>query len=194
MTDYSKTIIYKIVCKDPAITSFYIGSTTNFTKRKHCHKHRCNNENEKKYNLVIYQTIKNNGGFENWSMILIEEYPCNNKRESEKREQYWKDKLKPDLNMMNCANYEFNKKENPKEFNKEYYHIILLKNPNINKEKYQKTLINNPDYCKEHNKKYYEKRHQKITCHCGSIISYMNLSEHKKSLKHKSYELSLINN
>ena len=111
MTDYSKTLIYKIVCKDPEIKSFYIGSTTNFTKRKHTHKYYCNNENNKIYNLKIYQAIRANGGFENWSMILVEDYPCENKREAEKREQYWKDELKPDLNMMNCGNYKFNKKE-----------------------------------------------------------------------------------
>ena len=32
--DYSKTIIYKIVCKDINIKDCYVGSTTNFTNRK----------------------------------------------------------------------------------------------------------------------------------------------------------------
>jgi hypothetical protein len=194
MTDYSKTIIYKIVCKDPTITSFYIGSTINFTKRKHCHKNKCNNEKDKNYNLKVYQTIRNNGGFENWSMILVENYPCKNKREAEKREQYWKDELKPDLNIMNCFIYEFTKKENPEEFNKEYYQKILLKNPNYIKERYEKNLLKNPDFYKEKYQKNKEKKLQKITCDCGSITCYDNLSNHKKTLKHKSYELSLINN
>ncbi len=42
--DYSKTIIYRIVCKDLSITECYVGHTTNFTKRKCQHKNDCNNE------------------------------------------------------------------------------------------------------------------------------------------------------
>ena len=43
--DYSKTIIYKIVCNDLNITDLYIGHTTNFIKRKATHKSNCNNIN-----------------------------------------------------------------------------------------------------------------------------------------------------
>ena len=32
--DYSKTIIYKIVCNDLNIIDVYVGQTTNFTKKK----------------------------------------------------------------------------------------------------------------------------------------------------------------
>ena len=42
--DYSKTIIYKIVCNDLNIKDCYIGSTTSFTKRKNRHKSNCNNK------------------------------------------------------------------------------------------------------------------------------------------------------
>jgi len=37
-TDYSKTIIYKIVCNDLNVNECYIGHTTNFIKRKGQHK------------------------------------------------------------------------------------------------------------------------------------------------------------
>ena len=43
--DYSKTIIYKIVCNDLNITDVYVGHTTNFIKRKARHKYDCNNIN-----------------------------------------------------------------------------------------------------------------------------------------------------
>ena len=43
--NYSKTIIYKIRCEDENITDIYVGSTTNFIKRKNIHKSVCNNEN-----------------------------------------------------------------------------------------------------------------------------------------------------
>ena len=38
MPDYSKCCVYKLCCKDPEIEQFYIGSTTNATKRKCDHK------------------------------------------------------------------------------------------------------------------------------------------------------------
>ena len=45
--DYSNTIIYKIYCIDKTITDFYIGHTTNVTKRKYYHKSSCNNLDNK---------------------------------------------------------------------------------------------------------------------------------------------------
>ena len=49
--DYSKTIIYKIVCNDTNITDCYVGHTTDFTRRKQLHKNDCNNPNGK--NIII---------------------------------------------------------------------------------------------------------------------------------------------
>ena len=60
--DYTNTIIYKLVCIDINIKELYVGHTTNFTKRKYAHKYGCNNETSKKYNLHVYQFIRNNGG------------------------------------------------------------------------------------------------------------------------------------
>ena len=48
--DYSKNVIYKIVCNDENVDYLYIGSTTNFTKRKNCHKSCCNNINNINHN------------------------------------------------------------------------------------------------------------------------------------------------
>ena len=80
MTDYSKSIIYKLCCKDASITDEYIGSTTNKTKRKYQHKSNCNNENGKRYNLYVYQFIREHGGFDNFDLIVLEEYSCENKQ------------------------------------------------------------------------------------------------------------------
>jgi hypothetical protein len=91
MPDYSKTQIYRFICNDLSIKDNYIGSTTNWTKRKQHHKISCNNLNDNKSHLTIYKIMRENGGFENWNMILIEDYPCENKRQAEQREQYWKE-------------------------------------------------------------------------------------------------------
>jgi predicted GIY-YIG superfamily endonuclease len=40
--DYSKTVIYKIICKNLNINTIYVGSTSNFIQRKAKHKYSCN--------------------------------------------------------------------------------------------------------------------------------------------------------
>jgi hypothetical protein len=96
--NYQNTIIYKIVCKDINNTDIYVGHTTNFTNRKRHHKECINPENpHHKYKL--YQTIKNIGGWDNWDMIEIEKYPCNDENEAKKRERFWFEEFKANLNM-----------------------------------------------------------------------------------------------
>ena len=54
--DYSKTVIYKIVCNDPLITDCYVGRTTNFTKRKLQHE-QVSNSIDKKLNKQFLQLL-----------------------------------------------------------------------------------------------------------------------------------------
>ena len=70
--DYSKTHFYKIVCKDTNIKDCYVGHTTDFTRRKSQHKHLCYAENDKGYNIYVYEFIRENGGWDNWNMVEIE--------------------------------------------------------------------------------------------------------------------------
>ena len=96
--DYSKTVMYKIVCLDLSITDAYIGHTTDFIVRKNCHKSCCTNENNKSYNIYVYQFLRNNGGWNNFQMIEIEKYPCNDSNEAGARERYWYEQLNSTLN------------------------------------------------------------------------------------------------
>jgi hypothetical protein len=97
MTDYSKTIINKLINYDyPELV--YVGSTTNFTKRKQQHKSNCLNSNEKKHNLKVYVSIREYGGWENWNMIKICDDPCINKREAEQEEDKYMMELKANIN------------------------------------------------------------------------------------------------
>jgi len=111
--DYSKIVIYKIVCNDLNITDVYVGSTTDFTKRKSSHKSYCNNENCKSYNLKIYKMIRDNGGWDNWTMLEIEKYSCNDGNESRLRERYHLELLNAKLN---CQLPSRPKKEQNKEW------------------------------------------------------------------------------
>ena len=97
--DYSKTIIYKLVCRDLSVKELYVGATTNWVKRKNSHKSSCNNENSKKYHFKVYQYIRANSGFENWNMIMVEKFPCETEHESAKRERYWTELLGATLNI-----------------------------------------------------------------------------------------------
>ena len=95
--DYSNTIIYKIYCNDSSVTDIYVGHTTNFIKRKYQHKVLCN----KKSKLKIYDIIQKNGGWNNWTMIEIAKYVCQDVTEARIREQEHYELLKPSLNTIN---------------------------------------------------------------------------------------------
>lgn len=96
--DYSKTIFYKIVCKDLNVKGVYIGHTTHFVNRKCCHKLSCNNSNIDKYYNKLYTFIRENGDWDNFDMIQIENKAVENKREAEKRERELIEEYNADLN------------------------------------------------------------------------------------------------
>jgi len=114
--DYSKCCIYKIEHFENN-NLVYVGHTTNFSKRKGSHKSICKNENNKNYNLKVYQMIRDNGGFDRFKMIEVEKYPCKDKREAERREYEVMKELKANMNAIKS----FLTEEERKEYNKEYF-------------------------------------------------------------------------
>ena len=93
--DYSNTIIYKITCKDETISDAYVGHTTNFVQRKYAHKIGCVNINN---NCKLYQVIRDNGGWENWKMEVIDVINCKDVYEARKKEQEYFVLVKSTLN------------------------------------------------------------------------------------------------
>ena len=196
---YDKSTIYKLCCNDLSVKEIYIGSTTNFNRRKCDHKSVCNYENGPKYNLKVYKFIRSNGGFENWSMVEIEQFNARDKKNLLRRERYWIENEKASLNSRksyiteeevkqnaveyranNAAEYRENNVEKIKEKNAEYYVN--------NVEKIKKYYVNNVEKFKEKNAEYYVKKaEEKITCCCGSIIIKLNISNHLKTQKHKNF-------
>jgi hypothetical protein len=132
--DYTRTIIYKIICNDIKITDLYVGSTTDFRKRKGHHKSKCNNIIGKGYNSKIYKTIRNNGGWDNWTMIEIEKFPCTDGNEARARERYYFDLLNASLNTVRPLIYEHEKHEIDKK-NAEKKKILTLFFENLIDEK-----------------------------------------------------------
>ena len=97
--DYTKAVVYKLVCRDVSITEKYVGSTTNLRKRRAAHKTNCNNPNSKPYNCFVYQFIRDHGGFENWQVVSIENVvDCLNSDMLRARERYWIETLQSELN------------------------------------------------------------------------------------------------
>ena len=91
----SKTgFVYKLCCNDIEIKECYVGSTNNERVRKSDHKKRCINPNQKTHNCYVYQYIRENGGFQNWDMVRLEEFKYDDKRELHTRERYWLETLK----------------------------------------------------------------------------------------------------
>ena len=155
-SDYSKTIIYKLCCKDVAITEIYVGSTTNFRDRKRCHKLSCNLKTHNAYNTRKAQFIRANGGFENWAMIQLEAYPCQNKREAEMQERYWFELLKPKLNSI----IPFRTKDEDLDYQKKYHRQYGV----LNKEKIKQYYELNKDKISEQKKQYYLNKKENIKC------------------------------
>ena len=119
ITDYSKTIMYKIVCNDLNVKECYVGHTINMTKRKCCHKSACNNEKNRHHNLKIYQIIRQNGGWSNWSMILVEKFPCEDKYQACKKER----EIVEELDAKRIGLIRYLTEEDFKEYDKKYYQI-----------------------------------------------------------------------
>ena len=172
IVDYSKTKFYKLVCKDIHITKIYVGHTINWIQRKYNHKSNCNNSNSKMYDYFVYQFIRENGGWDNWDMVLIEEYECETKLQAEQRERYWIENLKAEINRVIPSRtkreyYETNK-EQRKEYQKEYRET--------NKEKILK------------------QQSEKILCKCGSELRKDDMSRHRRTKKHLNYSANIIIN
>jgi hypothetical protein len=189
--DYSKTIMYKLVCNDLEVLYTYVGHSTNFKERKRCHKSNCNNENSEKYNLKVYKIIRENGGWENWTMIEIEKFPCNDINEATKRERYWYEILNADMNMINPNRPQIEYIENNKEKIKEYKQQLYQENKEIIDLKNKEWRENNKEKILTQRTKYYEKNKdkllEKITCECGCIITKNSLLRHKKTKKHQDF-------
>jgi hypothetical protein len=181
--DYQKVIIYKLVCNDLSIKDLYVGHTTDFTNRKKSHKDRCIHPNNPKYNLKVYQIMRENGSWDNWSMIEIEKYPCNDDNEARARERFWYEELQATMNTQ-CPILDV---EDKKQYAKWYYKNNIDKLLEDNKDYYKK----NKDVIDTKHKDYYvrnkDKFNEKNNCECGGNFTTQHKLAHFKTLKHIKY-------
>ena len=172
--DYSNTFFYKIVCRDLTITDLYVGHTTNFVIRRYSHKNKTIRGN----NIYLYQFIRDNGGWENWDMVLIEQSACVNRLDALKKEREFIELLQASLN-----------KQIPSRTNKEWFE----ENKDILAEKSkkyrngEKILEDQKQYRQVNRDKLIEYRQTKITCSCGATFSRSNKAQHERTEKHNKY-------
>ena len=119
--NYSDTMFYKIVCRDITITELYVGSTTNFRQRKAQHKSDCCNEKSKKYDLRVYTFIRDNGGWENWDMIMIHRQSCVDALEAHTIERGYVESLGATLNCILPSRTNQESQEHKEAYNVAYY-------------------------------------------------------------------------
>jgi len=173
--DYSKIVIYKIACNDLNVKDIYVGSTTDFIKRKSSHK----KDSNKHKNLKVYNMINSYGGWDNWCMIKIEDYPCKSSIDARARERYQYELLNATLNMVRPimtkeerrsdkrSEYKRNKETyqsyyeiNKKELNKTKLEYYYKNKDEINAKKREQHEQNNAyqvNYRKENNEKVCER-------------------------------------
>ena len=73
--------LYSIKPNNPNDTNLYIGSTINFNRRKQQHKKAVNNKRGGTYYCILYRYIRKCGGWDNFTMEKILDYPCETKQE-----------------------------------------------------------------------------------------------------------------
>ena len=159
MTDNkNKRYQYKLykLCSDYC-DDFYIGSTRDFTTRKSNHKSACNYINNKEYNQKKYKTIRANGGWENWRIVVIELMQNATKLEAQIREEELRTELDATLNSMKATRGLMTEQE--------YRNQYRIHN---------KELL-------------YQKQNQKYECTCGGKYTKQNKAGHMKTKKHQNY-------
>ena len=180
--DYKNGKIYRLVCNDTGLQ--YIGSTTQpLSKRLYEHKKDYGRWKEGKRNMISSVFIIENNNYE---IVLVEEYPCENKNQLHSRERYWIEKMgcvnkyKPmrtkEDNMESTKRYNENNKDKVKETQQNYRE----KNREvINKKALERYYLNKDSIL--------DYQSQKHICECGVNYTQHHKSRHQKSKKHQRW-------
>ena len=183
-------IIYKLYSKNAL--EFYVGSSTNFHKRKSSHKSCCNNQNSKLYNDKKYHYIRDNGGYDKFDYEILELGEYEDEKCMRDRERYFVETLKPSLNsyIPNRTKKEYDKqyhkdnKEKIKEFRENNKEKILKQKATYRKNNKEKITERNKNYREINEEKIKAKWYIKIECEfCKSETTKNHLKRHQATKK-----------
>ena len=164
-------IIYKICCDD--LPEFiYVGSTKSFRNRKSSHKKDYNKGDTKK----LYTTIRENGGWDKWRMVILEDIGEVSLTQARIKEEEHRVNLNANLNSQRCFRTEEEKKIQHNKVANEW-----------SKNNKEKVLETNKTYREKNKDIIKEKKNMKFICVCGGTYTNANKSNHEKSKIHKKY-------
>ena len=149
--------IYKICCKNVDVTGCYVGSSKDIKVRTRNHKTDCHNEHGKSYNLKIYQTIREFGGWANWLLVILEELPKSTKSQATIREEQIRVDLNASLNMIRASTGFGYIGLTRKESHRELVKIHYKQNKEDINERHKKYNILNKETIREYQRLYREK-------------------------------------
>jgi hypothetical protein len=163
MNEYT---MYKICPKNTDLQYCYVGHSSNFEQRiKHHMTNTTNVKDLKHYHLKQYETIRNNGGWDEWEIIEIEKFKCNTKLEARIREQELIEEYGANLNTLKAYITEEERKQNKLEITAKY-------------------RIENKEHIKEHLKNYKEEHKETIA---EQMTAYRTENKTKIYEKAKEY-------
>ncbi len=185
---YHHSSVYKLCCRDPSITDCYVGSTCNVRTRRDAHRRQCIYPSQKDHNLRLYQFIRAHGGWDNWTMVVLEEFSCETKTQRDTREHEWKLRLgeAASLNSRDAAAYA--RAGGVAAYKKQHFEKHKAKYQEANKQRYEE----NKEAISARHKEWYElnkarisaKGRERITCEmCGASVCRAYLKKHKKRPK-----------
>jgi site-specific DNA-adenine methylase len=162
MPDYNLGKIYSIVCNTTGL--IYYGSTSEKSLARRMVKHRCDFkrfvDGNSSSSLTAFQVMQN----DNYVILLVEDFPCNNKQELERREYFY-------ILNNDCVNKMYPTRTN-QEYRIQNKDMILSRNANYRE--------NNREKLRDNNKVLAE-------CDiCGITYTKVNKSQHLKSKRHIS--------
>ncbi len=214
--DFANSVIYKLARRDGQ-GEFYIGSTTNIRSRRSLHKHCCHHSER-----AMYKHIRDNGGFDEWECVPIEQYPCLCFADLKTRERHWIDILSPSLNSNRPtgitqadgeqayrAQYyaqhreeikaqRATRKEEIAKYNATYRATHIEEMASYRARYYEQhrdeAVAYSAQYHAQHRDRTNASAREKITCECGAIVSRGGIAEHRKTRKHQKAQSVLVTN
>ena len=181
----------------------YIGSTFDLDARKLSHKSTCYNPKRRGYKIKVYETIRNNGGFDEFQFEVLEYYNESiSEEELREEEQNYMDMFEPSLNGKNAYGENLQKKkdsskrwrDNNKEHLKEYHaknierhhetaNLRYAKDREKFKQKGKNAYQNDPEKFKERSR-LQRLKEERVICECGLSIVLKYKAKHDKTKSH----------
>ena len=171
----------KLICYDNEVKACYIGSTKNLKARMREHRSNTNCKSRKEHNSVLCETIRNTGGWNNWTYQVLGSMRVNNYSELHKFESLYikstKNTLNKSIPSRTRKEYYEEEKKSILAYKKSYHQNNRIKLAKKRKEKYDK----NKEYYRIKAKAYYDINKSKIKERRAEKLLWFDGTETSKS-------------